>query len=125
MKSLKLLGAAVAVAATVTLSPQVLAVGNLADVNVFDRSEGRQLPVYWHDGRAYVVGKPGNEYQLSVRNRQGAEMLAVKDIEVHQAADRQRLRREGKRDCGTQELEGSHADSFTLCDPPPWPAVNT
>ena len=24
----------------------------------------------WHDGRAYVVGKPGNEYQLSVRSRQ-------------------------------------------------------
>jgi len=81
MTSLRLLGAAVAVAATVTLSPQVLAVGNLADVNVFDRSEGRQLPVYWHEGRAYVVGKPGNEYQVTVRNRQGADVLAVMSVD--------------------------------------------
>jgi hypothetical protein len=77
MKSLKLLGAAMALA----LSTQALAVGSLADVTVFDRSEGRQLPVVWHEGRAYVVGKPGNEYQLSVRNRQGAEVLAVMSVD--------------------------------------------
>ncbi len=81
MNPLKLLGAAVAAAATVTLSTQALAVGSLADVHVFDRSEGRQLPVYWHAGRAYVVGKPGNEYQLRVRNRQGAEVLAVMSVD--------------------------------------------
>ncbi len=79
MKSLKLLGAAVA--AALAISTQALAVGNLAEVNVYDRSEGRQLPVYWHEGRAYVVGKPGNEYQLSVRNRQGAEVLAVMSVD--------------------------------------------
>ncbi len=50
---------------------------------------------------------------------------AVEHGHVREAADRQRLRREGERNCGTQELEGFHADSFTLCDPPPWPAVNT
>ena len=32
-------------------------------------------------GRAYVVGKPGNEYQLSVRKRQGAEVLAVMSVD--------------------------------------------
>jgi len=79
MKSLKILGAAVA--AALALSTQALAVGNLVDLNVVDRSEGRQLPVYWHEGRAYVVGKPGNEYQLSVRNRQGAEVLAVMSVD--------------------------------------------
>jgi hypothetical protein len=57
------------------------AVGGLADVTLFDRSEGRQLPVYWHEGRAYVVGKPGNEYQLSVRSRQGEEVLAVMSVD--------------------------------------------
>lgn len=77
MKSLKLLGAAAALA----LSAQALAVGSLVDLHVFDRSEGRQLPVYWHEGRAYVVGKPGNEYQLSVRNRQGAQVLAVMSVD--------------------------------------------
>ena len=81
MKSLKLLGAAVAAAATVTLSTQALAVGSLVDLNVFDRSENRYLPVLWHEGRAYVVGKPGNEYQLSARNRQGAEVLAVMSVD--------------------------------------------
>jgi len=77
MKSLKLLGAAIVLA----LSTQALAVGSLAEVTVFDRSEGRRLPVVWHEGRAYVVGKPGNEYQVSVRNRQGAEVLAVMSVD--------------------------------------------
>lgn len=81
MTSLKLLGAAVAAATTVTLSTQALAVGSLVELNVVDRSEGRQLPVLWHEGRAYVVGKPGNEYQISVRNRQGAEVLAVMSVD--------------------------------------------
>ena len=57
------------------------AVGGLADLTVYDRSEGRSLPVYWHEGRAYVVGKPGNEYQLSVRNRQGEDVLAVMSVD--------------------------------------------
>jgi len=81
MISLKLLGAAVAAAATVTLSTQALAVGSLADVNVFDRTENRRLPVVWHEGRAYVVGKPGNEYLVTVRNRQGADVLAVMSVD--------------------------------------------
>ncbi len=57
------------------------AVGGLADLTVFDRSEGRPLPVYWHEGRAYVVGKPGNEYRLNVRNRQGEDLLAVLSVD--------------------------------------------
>lgn len=77
MIPLKLAGAALALA----LSTQALAVGSLADVNVYDRSDGRRLPVYWHDGQAYVVGKPGNEYQVTVRNRQGAEVLAVVSVD--------------------------------------------
>jgi len=51
--------------------------GRLVDLTVYDRTEGRSLTVYWHAGRAYVVGKPGNEYQVSVRNRQRDEVLAV------------------------------------------------
>jgi hypothetical protein len=77
MKTLKFAGAALALA----LSTQALAVGGLADVNVFDRTEQRRLPVYWHEGRAYVVGKPGNEYQVTVRSRQGADLLAVMSVD--------------------------------------------
>ena len=36
------------------------AVGSLADIAVYDRTEARVLPVYRHQGRHYVVGKPGN-----------------------------------------------------------------
>lgn len=53
------------------------AIGNLADVTIFDRSTGRELPVYWHEGRAYVVGRPGNEYQVSLKSRRGDDVLAV------------------------------------------------
>ena len=57
------------------------AVGNIADVTVVDRVQGRTLPVYRHDGRYYVVGKPGNEYQVRVRNRTGADVLAVISVD--------------------------------------------
>jgi hypothetical protein len=53
------------------------ATGNIADVTVHDRAENRPLPVYLHQGRYYVVGRPGNEYQIRVRNRSGSDILAV------------------------------------------------
>lgn len=60
---------------------QAAAVGGLADITVFDRKEGRQLPVYWHEGRAWVAGKPGNEYALRIRNRGPEEILAVVSVD--------------------------------------------
>jgi hypothetical protein len=57
------------------------AVGGLTDLSVYDRNEGRTLPVHWHEGRAYVIGRPGNEYQLNVRNRQGEDVLAVLSVD--------------------------------------------
>jgi hypothetical protein len=54
-----------------------LAVGGVADVTVYDRAENRTLPVYLHEGRYYVAGKPGNEYQVNIRNTQGGEILGV------------------------------------------------
>jgi len=62
-------------------SATAAAVGGLADVSVFDRSEGRQLPVYWHEGRAWVVGKPGNEYSVRIRNRQREDVLGVVSVD--------------------------------------------
>src|SRR5947199_10516693 len=55
--------------------------GRLVDLTVYDRTEGRRLAVYWHEGKAYVVGKPGNEYQVSVRNRLREDLLAVVSVD--------------------------------------------
>jgi hypothetical protein len=57
------------------------AVGNLVDVTVYDRTERRILPVQYHEGRHYVVGKPGNEYRIRVRNRTGADILSVVSVD--------------------------------------------
>lgn len=62
-------------------SPNALAIGHLASIDLFDRTEQRALPVYWHQGNAYVVGSPGNEYQISVRNAAGVDVLAVVSVD--------------------------------------------
>jgi hypothetical protein len=51
------------------------------DLSVYDRTEGRRLAVHWHEGRAYIVGKPGNEYQVSVRNRLREDVLTVVSVD--------------------------------------------
>ena len=60
---------------------QARAHGGLIDLSVYDRTDGKRLVVYWHEGRAYVVGKPGNEYQVSVRNRLRDDVLAVVSVD--------------------------------------------
>jgi len=77
---MKKLGMVVA-AATLLAAGQVLAHRNLADITVYDRSEGRWLPVHRHEGRAYVIGKPGHEYQVRVANRLGEDLLAVVSVD--------------------------------------------
>ncbi|HUP30234.1 MAG TPA: hypothetical protein VM122_08690 [Usitatibacter sp.] len=71
---------AAAVFATFAAAAQA-GIGNLADVSIVDRASGRELPVHWHEGRAYVVGKPGNEYQVTARNRRGEDLLAVISVD--------------------------------------------
>jgi hypothetical protein len=51
------------------------------DVEIFDRSEGRVLPTYYYNGRRYVVGKPGNEYAIRVRNTMDRRALAVMSVD--------------------------------------------
>jgi len=77
MKLMKWVGAALLAGC----ATQAAAVGSFADVSVYDRSEGKRLPVYYHEGRAWVVGKPGNEYQIAVRNRRGEDLLAVMSVD--------------------------------------------
>jgi hypothetical protein len=52
-----------------------------ASVEIVDRTEGRVLPVYSYGGRRYVVGKPGNEYAIRVRNTTGDRILAVMSVD--------------------------------------------
>jgi hypothetical protein len=77
MKSVRMLLAAAALLCT----GHALAHARVADLSVYDRTEARRLQVYWHDGRAYVVGKPGNEYQITLRNRTGEDLLAVVSVD--------------------------------------------
>ena len=77
MNKLKFLGAALALA----LSTQAWAAGGLVDLGVYDRAQGRRLPVHWHQGRGYVAGTPGNEYRLTLRNRSGETLLAVVSVD--------------------------------------------
>ena len=37
--------------------------------------------MYWQEGRAYIVGKPGNEYQVSVRNRLREDVLTIVSVD--------------------------------------------
>lgn len=77
---MKLLKGVIA-AAAVALTAPAWAVGAIADLAVYDRTEGKRLQVYWHQGRAYVVGQPGNEYQVSLRNRAADDVLAIVSVD--------------------------------------------
>src|SRR5712664_2964622 len=65
----------------VICSGEASALGGLADFTVYDRTEAKRLPVYWHQGRAYVAGKPGNEYQITLRSRLQEDVLAVVSVD--------------------------------------------
>ena len=71
----------VVAAATLVLSASAFAHGGMVDLSVYDRTEGRRLQVYWHEGRAYVAGRPGNEYQVTLRSRQSQDVLAVVSVD--------------------------------------------
>jgi hypothetical protein len=74
-------GKIAAFAALWAITGAVGAVGMIADVSVYDRAENRKLAVYQHQGRYSIVGKPGNEYQIRVRNRSGGDILAVMSVD--------------------------------------------
>jgi hypothetical protein len=55
--------------------------GSLADVEVYDRTAGRTLPIYEYDGRLYVAGEPRHQYELRVRNSSNMRVLAVTSVD--------------------------------------------
>src|SRR5881394_209756 len=80
-KGMRMKARTMLVLAALLCTTEAVAHGGLADLSVYDRTEGRRLVVHWHEGRAYVVGKPGNEYQVTVRNRLREDVLAVVSVD--------------------------------------------
>ena len=53
----------------------------LIQVDVYDRANGSALPVYQKAGRHYIVGTPGHEYAVRIRNCTGARVLVVTSVD--------------------------------------------
>jgi len=63
------------------LAGPALAAGSLAEVEIYDRVAGRALPIYESGGHWFVAGRPGNEYQVTIRNRDRDDLLAVVSVD--------------------------------------------
>ena len=55
--------------------------GQLVQVDVYDRVDGLALPVYAKNGRHYIVGTPGHEYAVRIRNCTAGRILAVTSVD--------------------------------------------
>lgn len=53
----------------------------LVQIEVYDRTERTTLPLHAKDGRRYIVGTPGHEYAVRIRNRTGARVLVVASVD--------------------------------------------
>jgi len=63
------------------LIPLAAAAGTPVDVQVYDRTAGQYLPVYWHDGERHIAGEPGHEYEIRIRNQGPRRVLAVTSVD--------------------------------------------
>lgn len=59
----------------------VVADVSAAQVEIYDRATGSTLPTYSRQGRTYVAGEPGHEYEIRIRNDEGVRMLAVTTVD--------------------------------------------
>ena len=62
-------------------APLVAPAPGLVQIEVYDRTTGSTLPHYQKDGRRYIVGTPGHEYALRIRNTTGGRVLAVTSVD--------------------------------------------
>ena len=69
-----------AVMACCGIFPQVHA-GGMADVEIYDRTAHKTLPIHEHRGRRYVAGEPRHQYELRVRSRSSERVLAVVSVD--------------------------------------------
>lgn len=54
---------------------------SLIGVDVYDRTSGTTLDVYTHDGQRFVIGTPGHEYAIRIRNRSAGRVVAVTSVD--------------------------------------------
>jgi hypothetical protein len=54
---------------------------SLGRVDIYDRADQMALEFYRHDGNRYVIGTPGHEYAVRVRNCTGGRLLAVVSVD--------------------------------------------
>jgi hypothetical protein len=57
------------------------ALGGTVDVTIVDRTTGETLPTYWHDGKWWVPGRPGNRYAVALNNRGRTRALTVISVD--------------------------------------------
>jgi len=69
--------------AALLLSFEVLAhdAPSSVTIDVYDRTQRESLAVYWQDAQRYVVGVPGHEYAIRIRNTSGQRILAVTSVD--------------------------------------------
>jgi hypothetical protein len=71
-----------ATAMTVVAGPaQAHRYAPLVAVELYDRTSGSTLDVHWKDGQRFVVGTPGHEYAVRIRNLTGERVLAVTSVD--------------------------------------------
>ena len=75
------LAAGLLLGATLFVSAASACSSPIARVDVYDRTDGRALETYPHRGRQFVVGRPGNEYAIRIRNCSNRRVLAVVSVD--------------------------------------------
>lgn len=55
--------------------------GRLVQVDVYDRVDGAALPVYSRNGRNYIIGTPGHEYAVRIRNCTSGRILVATSVD--------------------------------------------
>ena len=53
----------------------------IATVDIYDRTDGTSLATYAKDGQRYIIGTPGHEYAIRIRNNTGERILAVTSVD--------------------------------------------
>jgi hypothetical protein len=59
----------------------IAAVANAAQVDIYDRVTGENLPTFQHKGRLYVAGEPGHEYEIRIHTNSPQRVLAVTSVD--------------------------------------------
>jgi len=55
--------------------------GSLAEMSIVNRSTGERLQAWQHQGRLYVVGRPGDRYAVELRSFAHERLLAVLSVD--------------------------------------------